>query len=336
MKYLRTDLTFDERNWPKKLAYATLCANTSFNSRLGTTPFFLFHGRDPVLPIDLFNPLTKRFDEINSKGFLKVIDRIEKGWQLLKDNTNRYLRVQNLHRQDKPLTENTICYIYFNVVRVGLSKKLQGFFLGPMIITERYSNSLYLVNPLDSCPIKSKKPIVVARDKIYPIDTKLELCPKEWVSLDLKPSEYIHPDDCVMLDKNVFHNLYSFSGETDKSVEDSQNYQADQPISEAASRSKAKSDRRSLVEAEISSVSDQEVTDKSSEHGGSTPEQVHISKIIVESRESLDLNMEPDQKGEKSPIGLDFNKLAGSNIVSTVFSSEDIVPKIIGKNLGLL
>ena len=142
--------------------------------------------------------------EINSKGFLNVIDRIEKGWQLLKDNTNRYLRVQNLHRQDKPLTENTICYIYFNVVRVGLSKKLQGFFLGPMIITERYSNSLYLVNLLDSCPIKSKKPIVVARDKIYPIDTKLELCPKEWVSLDLKPSEYIHPDDCVMLDKMYF------------------------------------------------------------------------------------------------------------------------------------
>ena len=341
MKYLRTDLTFEERNWPKKLAYATLCANTSFNSRLGTTPFFLFHGRDPVLPLDLFNPLTKRFDEINSKGFLKVIDRIEKGWQLLKDNTNRYLRVQNLHRQDKPLTENTICYIYFNVVRVGLSKKLQGFFLGPMIVTERYSNSLYLVNPLDSCPIKSKKPIVVARDKIYPIDTKLELCPKEWVSLDLKPSEYIHPDDCVMLDKNVFHNLYSFSGEADKSVEDSQNYQADQPISEAASRSKAKSERKSLVEAEISSVSDQEVTDKSSEHGGSTPEQVHISKIMVESRGSLDLNMEPDQKGEESPIGLDFNKLAGSNIVSTVnssivdisamsvSSSEDIVPSAL-------
>ncbi len=45
MKYLRTDLTFDERNWPKKLAYATLCANTSFNSRMGTTPFLLFHGR---------------------------------------------------------------------------------------------------------------------------------------------------------------------------------------------------------------------------------------------------------------------------------------------------
>ena len=124
-------------------------------------------------------------------------------------------------------------------------------------------------------------------------------------------------------------------------MEDSQNYQADQPISEAASRSKAKSDRRSLVEAEISSVSDQEVTDKSSEHGGSTPEQVHISKSIVESRESLDLNMEPDQKGEESPIGLDFNKLAGSNIVSTVnssivdisamsvSSSEDIVPSVL-------
>ena len=136
IKYLRTDLTFDIQNWPKKLDYAVLCANTSFNKRLGQTPFFAFHGRDPILPIDLFNPIRNKFEDDSNAGFAKVIDRIESGWKMLRDNTNNYLRITNLHRQDKPLSVNTIVYVFFNIVKVGVSKKLQSFFLGPMIITE--------------------------------------------------------------------------------------------------------------------------------------------------------------------------------------------------------
>ena len=79
-----------------------------------------------------------------------------------------------------------------------------------MIISKKYSNNLYLVTSLDSCPIKYKKPVVGARDKLYPLETKLELCPKEWITLDLSPSTYIHPDDCIMLDKNSFNNIDTF------------------------------------------------------------------------------------------------------------------------------
>jgi hypothetical protein len=277
MKYLKTNLTFDTKNWPKKLAYATLCANTSFNSRIGNTPFFLFHGRDPILPIDLFNPLTARFNDIGHGGFNKVIERIEGGWKKLKENTNRYLRIQNLHRQDKPLTENTICYIYFNVVKVGLSKKLQGFFLGPMIISKKYSNSLYLVTPLDSCPIKSKKPLVVARDKLYPLETKLELCPKEWITLDLSPSTYIHPDDCIMLDKNLFNNIDTFLEPSEEEVEQPQHQQVDSDHSDTIST------EGSVVYTEVSN--------------GQESDKVTIV-TIPSSNHNVDLNIDTSQKGE--------------------------------------
>ena len=282
IKYLRTDLTFDIQNWPKKLDYAVLCANTSFNKRLGQTPFFAFHGRDPILPIDLFNPIRNKFEDDSNAGFAKVIDRIESGWKMLRDNTNNYLRITNLHRQDKPLSVNTIVYVFFNIVKVGVSKKLQSFFLGPMIITERYSNALYLITPLDSCPIRSKKPLVVARDKIYPMETKLELCPKEWVHLDLRPSEVIHPDDCILLDRKLFNNIDSFSGCSEDPVSATQEKEFEEH---------SKSTTSSIKSAAPS------IEELSSEHGQAS-EKVSIVRLSSKTK-STDLDFVSDQKGEE-------------------------------------
>ena len=288
IKYLKTDCTFEPKNWPKKLDYATLCANTSFNRRLGTTPFFAFHGRDPILPIDLFNPLSNKLDDVGHNGFLKVIERIEEGWKMLKDNTNNYLRIQNLHRQDKPLAVNTICYYFFNVVKVGLSKKLQSFFLGPMIITKRYSNSLYQINPLDSCPIKTKKPLVVARDKIYPLETRLELCPNEYIELDLKPSEIVHPDDSILLDKQLFSNIDSFSGVNEQHL--------DEQHLVLESDKNTQSQRTTSVEtSELGSV--KEIPTESNNE--QVPTLIVNSEIPKSpSSHSLDLNSRSSQKGE--------------------------------------
>ena len=261
--YLKTDLTFETGKWPNKLAYAVLCANTSYNRRLGTTPFHAFHGRDPLLPIDLFNPRSTRFDDVNHKSFMKTIDHIEQGWKQLRDNTSKYLRIQNLHRTDLPLAENTICYIYFNVVRVGVSKKLQSFFLGPMIVTKRYTNSLYLVTPLESCPIKSKKAIVVARDKIYPMETRLELCPKEWISLDLKPMKSIDPDDCILLDKKLFNHTSSFTGsETEGSNKEEQSPEA-RIVTEESTVDSAPVDEQSKEHGEKQVLSNSSLKDTS-------------------------------------------------------------------------
>ena len=302
IKYLKTDLTYDIRNWPKKLDYAVLCANTSFNRRLGSTPFFAFYGRDPILPIDLFNPLTTKFDNVNHRGFNKVIERIEEGWKRLRDNTSEYLRIQNLHRQDKPLEVNTICYIYSNVVKRGLSKKLQGFFLGPMIIEKKYSNSLYLVNPLDSCPIKNKKRIVVARDKLYPMDTKLELCPKEWISLDLQPSEFIHPDDCIMLDKKIFNNIDTYSGDQEPE------YQADS-LNQPEQESEPSAHQKTQSESSVSSA---EISEQL---------QVNIPNI-TDNIEHSSINLEYNQRGESiiPNQGLVYsNKSSSSSIKSCSF-----------------
>ena len=206
--YFKTDVRFQTKDWPAKLTYATFCCNVAYNSRIGATPFFRFHGRDPKIPINVLDPLKN--NKVKSPSFEQFIYRMEKGWQVLKANTAKYITVKNAYRVRKPLGLNVICFVFFDIVRVGLSKKLQSFYLGPFVITRVFSASLYEVTPLPNCPIKSKKPLVSPRDKLYVLDSVLELTKDEFVgvaSLDLEPSQYISADSHINVAKVQFDLL---------------------------------------------------------------------------------------------------------------------------------
>jgi hypothetical protein len=172
----------------------------------------------------------------------------------------------------------TSCYRQTCTEIPGISELLFHIFLGPRIISKKYSNNLYLVTPLDSCPIKSKKPVIGARDKLYPLETKLELCPKEWITLDLSPSTYIHPDDCIMLDKNLFNNIDTFFLEpSEEEVEQPQHQQVDSDHSATIST------EGSVVYTEVSN--------------GRKSDKVTIV-TIPSSNHNVDLNIDTSQKGK--------------------------------------
>ncbi len=70
--------------------------------------------------------------------------------------------------------------------------------MGPFIITKRYSQSLYQVQGLPSCPVADyKRFYTVARDKIVPISTQLKLCSKEMYNMQLQPSAFISANDVI-------------------------------------------------------------------------------------------------------------------------------------------
>ena len=197
--YIKTIEGMDgHKNWGQKLQYANFCANTSQNSKIGKTPFEMFFNRVPVLPLELFCP--KEFKDTCkvSETFEQLQSRIEEGWKCIQKNSDKYMQIKNIHRIDKLLHVNTLCYIYFDVVHSSVSRKLSSKFLGPFIITKRYSQSLYQVQGLTTCPITNpSKYFTVARDKIVPIATQLKLCTKEVYSMKLTPSAYISSNDVI-------------------------------------------------------------------------------------------------------------------------------------------
>ncbi len=211
--YIKTDKTFTTNNWGGKLRWATFCANTSFNSRIGSTAFFKMYNREPLLPLNLFCPTS---DEITKPPlFTNLISKIENGWKMLQHNTDKYLQLKNLHREDMHLPLYSVVYVYFDVVKSGVSKKITSQFLGPFMITYKYSSALYRVKPLDGCPIRSKDELTVARDKLIMLETSFSLNKDELYKLDLKPSQLVAADNLININPTIMkdgknNNFLSF------------------------------------------------------------------------------------------------------------------------------
>ncbi|MCP4267924.1 MAG: transposase family protein, partial [Candidatus Brocadiaceae bacterium] len=139
--YLKCDLRFSEAEWAKKLQAAQFCMNASFNRRLGCSPYYKMYLRAPKLPLDSFDPMTR--EKINSMSFSELLEALEANWKSGQKKTDRYLQIENASRTSKPIEVNSYCYIYYDVVQIGLSKKLQSMWIGPCLVTKVISECLY-------------------------------------------------------------------------------------------------------------------------------------------------------------------------------------------------
>ena len=296
--YIKTNEAFAKNNWGGKLRWATFCANTSFNSRIGSTPFFKMFNRDPLLPINLFCPSSDTITKPPS--FTNLISKIEDGWKMLQYNTDKYLQLKNLHREDMHLPLYAVVYCYFDLVKSGISKKITSQFLGPFMITYKYSSSLYRVKPLDGCPIRSKDEITVARDKLIVLETSFKLNFDELYTLDLQPSGLIAADNIIDINPAVIkdgknNNFLSFQdcgGEQDFSrvLEDIRGH----PLSENSG---------------VDKLSNKEET---SAHSGTKI--VESAKSLSENIENNDFDGGEDYSGLNSGPNLDLDEQVSSGL----------------------
>ena len=59
-----------------------------------------------------------------------------------------YLEFQNKSRKASlPIYVNDVCFAFFNLVKVGVSKKLQSFYGGPFIVAKKFSEALFELSP---------------------------------------------------------------------------------------------------------------------------------------------------------------------------------------------
>ena len=68
-----------------------------------------------------------------------------------------YLEYENKDRGGREILEvNDIVYAFFDIAKVGLSRKLQSFYAGPFIVSHKFSDILFEITPIHNCNVKSK------------------------------------------------------------------------------------------------------------------------------------------------------------------------------------
>ncbi|MCP4266087.1 MAG: hypothetical protein GY777_11030 [Candidatus Brocadiaceae bacterium] len=182
--------------------------NASFNRRLGCSPYYKMYLRAPKLPLDSFDPMTR--EKINSMSFSELLEALESNWKSGQKKTDRYLQIENASRTSKPIEVNSYCYIYYDVVQIGLSKKLQSMWIGPCLITKVISECLYEVLPLSGCKLKDKSHRIIPRDKIYVIESTVELTPDEKIGVILT-DEFFSVDPIVKIPYDFPQSLHNLS-----------------------------------------------------------------------------------------------------------------------------
>ena len=205
--FLKTDLRFQDGDWAYKLKATQFCMNTSFNRRLGCSPYFKMFLRNPKLPLDSFDPLTR--SKIKHMNFSELLECLDKNWRTGQERTEKYLQVENTERIGRPIAINSYCYIYYDVTTIGVARKLCSLWVGPCLVTKVISDSLFEVQPLEKCRLKDKGVRIVPRDKIYVIESTLDLTPDEKIDLVIT-DEFFSVDNTLKVNydfPNTLRNL---------------------------------------------------------------------------------------------------------------------------------
>ena len=236
----KTDSRFMVGQWASKLKFVMLAYNSAVNLRTGFSPHFMLFKKDPVLPLDLIDPLGEDKTKLNfhSGSFDKFVYKMDETFKILKERTENYLNVENAQRGtiNNALFVNNIVYFFEDCVKIGVSRKLSSFFLGPFIISHKFSDVLYELTPIP--PNTCKRIITAARDKLRKVDGKVKLG-DETVGFNIQPSKYINIDSDVQLkylsdlafEKNLQESQVPLHGEEYSSLSDSEDENPESDIS---------------------------------------------------------------------------------------------------------
>ena len=103
-------------NWHKYINLATFIHNTSYHTSIGCAPTVIFHGRDPVKPLDIrfySNCIQKsafNYDFVESLRD-EMLKKFQNKKESLAKSFNRYRRYYDRKARANPLTEHTYCLL---------------------------------------------------------------------------------------------------------------------------------------------------------------------------------------------------------------------------------
>ena len=132
---------FDDE-WDEALPATLLAMRTIVHRTTGHTPFFLEHGREAHLPIDLIsgNP-NDGFTRLDSY-VTNMKDKFHRAHKVVAEQQNSYiLRQQELYREhEKRIKVDDLVWVYSDKPNPELNRKFQSFWSGPYRVVEQVTN----------------------------------------------------------------------------------------------------------------------------------------------------------------------------------------------------
>ena len=143
----------DQRDWDVHLPLIQFAYNSSKSSATGFSPFFLVHGREPRIPIDIQYEIPRaRSDDrdhltsvIANLAHARVMAK-----EAIKKTQQASKRYYDRHRRPLDFQIGDLVMRYVPTPKLGLTNKLLHKFNGPYIITTNHENNVFTLSPLNS------------------------------------------------------------------------------------------------------------------------------------------------------------------------------------------
>ncbi len=144
----------NHKDWDETIDFVTFGYNTSRHESTGLTPFFMFYGREAVLPIDVAlgnNPNPVHCNAPNS-SVQDIMTRLLNAREMVKRRmlvvqARQKLRYDSSHQQ-KIYNVGDIVLVYRPLRQKGKATKLLHHYHGPFKIVRRANLVNYIVEPL--------------------------------------------------------------------------------------------------------------------------------------------------------------------------------------------
>ena len=157
----------DQKNWDQLLPYVVFAYNTSKHSSTGYCPFFLLHGRRPILPGEL--PATEGIED-PSQYATEVHDNLIQARHFAAQEIARTQEKTKLYadrkRREVHYQPDDLVLVYTPVRTKGQSSKLLHRYFGPKKVIEKVGPVTYLLESVQNSKTK-REAVHVSRMKPY-------------------------------------------------------------------------------------------------------------------------------------------------------------------------
>ena len=173
---LRSVVDENQKNWDDCLPACLLAYRTSVHATTRMTPFFLMHGREAVLPIDLIFPRPPQEYEVATVYGQEMTERLDRAFAFVRDQQEKIIKRQvsmaTEQFKDKPLKEGELVWYYSPQQQTGKSRKLRRGWRGPFKVVQVVSEVTYIIQPTGNWTDKRPNiPVVIHRLQRYLPDT---------------------------------------------------------------------------------------------------------------------------------------------------------------------
>jgi len=173
---LRTTITGNQNTWEDKLPYTLMAYRTSVHNTTKFTPFFLMHGREAYLPVDVIFPRPPQREPLRTVYGVRMRTNLEEAFNFVRDEQNKVIkRAAQLYKGNlggEELKEGELVWYYSPRRKEGTVSKFHRGWLGPFKVIKAVSEVTFVIQPTgDWCELQPQIPATVHRLKRYLPDT---------------------------------------------------------------------------------------------------------------------------------------------------------------------